>query len=243
MAKAKSTDDEDKLPPPTASIPVLPGKDAAGTYRNLAAAVTSPDLAAWRVVRAAEAKSGLAESLDTPALLAELQDQAKRTREGETGQQESMLINQATALQSLFARLAERAMGNDQVAPFEANMRMALRAQSQCRATLETLALMRNPPVIYAKQANIANGPQQVNNGPDPAREIETQQDKLSSAHELLPDTRASSAVIRTHPTPQDLGEVDRAANARGKGEGCSQRVQRRGKARTSRPGNTPARA
>ena len=30
--------------------------------------------------------------------------------------------------------------------------------------TLETLSNIKNPPVVYAKQANISNGPQQVNN-------------------------------------------------------------------------------
>lgn len=43
-------------------------------------------------------------------------------------------------------------------------MRLALKAQGQCRATLETLANLKNPPVVVARQANIANGPQQVNN-------------------------------------------------------------------------------
>jgi transposase InsO family protein len=44
-------------------------------------------------------------------------------------------------------------------------MRLALKAQSQCRATVEALAEMKNPkPVAYVQQANIANGPQQVNN-------------------------------------------------------------------------------
>ena len=43
-------------------------------------------------------------------------------------------------------------------------MRLALKAQSQCRATVETLATIKNPPVVYAKQANFANGHQQVNN-------------------------------------------------------------------------------
>jgi hypothetical protein len=37
------------------------------------------------------------------------------------------------------------------------------RAGHQCRATVETLALSKNPPV-FARQANIAHGPQQVNN-------------------------------------------------------------------------------
>jgi len=46
-----------------------------------------------------------------------------------------------------------------------------LKAQSQCRATLEALAAIKNPPIVYARQANIAAGPQQVNNGvPGPVR-------------------------------------------------------------------------
>ena len=40
-------------------------------------------------------------------------------------------------------------------------MRMALKAQNQCRMTLETLATIKNPPVVFAKQANTAQGPQQ----------------------------------------------------------------------------------
>ena len=43
---------------------------------------------------------------------------------------------------------------------------MALRAQNQCRMTLETIATIKNPSVVFAKQANIAAGHQQVNNGP-----------------------------------------------------------------------------
>ena len=75
-----------------------------------------------------------------------------------------MLIGQATALETLFSCLAARAMTCDQIPGFEMNMRMALRAQNQCRATLETLAAIKNPPVVFAKQANIAHGHQQVNN-------------------------------------------------------------------------------
>lgn len=40
-----------------------------------------------------------------------------------------------------------------------------LEAQAQSRATCETLAALKNPPV-FARQANISNGSQQVNNGP-----------------------------------------------------------------------------
>ena len=96
---------------------------------------------------------------------------------GSLAQVEAMLMNQATALQTVFARLVERGMGCTEVAPFEANLRMGLRAQSQCRATLETLAAIKNPAwVAFVRQANIAHGPQQVNNGvPEPSRTRENE--------------------------------------------------------------------
>ena len=46
----------------------------------------------------------------------------------------------------------------------ERYLKLAFKAQNQCRMTLETLTTIKNPPVVYAKQANIAHGPQQVNN-------------------------------------------------------------------------------
>ncbi len=57
------------------------------------------------------------------------------------------------------------------MAHFEAYARLALRAQAQSRATVQTLAEMKMP-TVFARQANIANGHQQVNNvmGGEPAR-------------------------------------------------------------------------
>jgi hypothetical protein len=46
------------------------------------------------------------------------------------------------------------------------HMRLAFKAQSQSRAAIETLAEIKNPrQVTFFKQANIAGGNQQVNNG------------------------------------------------------------------------------
>ncbi len=99
----------------------------------------------------------------------------------------------------------------------EGFMRLALRAQSQCRATLETLATIKNPPVIYAKQINQTTGPQQINNGtaaPSRKREIETETNKLSEGtHELLQDTRASGTTSGIDTTLETLGALDRAAH------------------------------
>lgn len=61
------------------------------------------------------------------------------------------------------------------LAHYEVFLKLALRAQSQCRATLEILALIKHPqPVAIVKQANIAAGPQQVNNVQPAAPQSET---------------------------------------------------------------------
>lgn len=209
---------------PRKEIPLEIAESDSGEVmaRKFAALATSPELAAYRVINGAERKSGLGDQIDVPTLLGAMRDQAVTVNNGDLRQAEAMLINQATALQTLFARLAERGMSCDAIQAFEANMRMALRAQSQCRATLETLALIKNPrQVAFVKQANIANGPQQVNNGIEPeasrARENENQQSKQSEAnHELLPDTRASALTGAIDPQMETLGEIHRAENARG---------------------------
>ena len=93
--------------------------------------------------------------------------------------------------------------------PANPTLRLALKAQSQCRATVETLAEIKNPAVIYARQANVTTGPQQENNGvPSRAREIETEQSKLSGgSRELLPDTRASQNESRINPPGGSRGQ------------------------------------
>jgi|WetSurMetagenome_2_1015567.scaffolds.fasta_scaffold32360_3 hypothetical protein len=83
-----------------------------------------------------------------------------------------MLAAQAAALNAMFRELARRASLNmgEYLDASERYMRLALKAQGQCRATLEMLAAMKNPPVVFARQANINNGGQQrVNNGAQPA--------------------------------------------------------------------------
>ena len=47
-------------------------------------------------------------------------------------------------------------------------------------AQLETLANIKNPPTVFAQQANIAHRPQQVNNGmPSRAEKTESPQNEL----------------------------------------------------------------
>jgi hypothetical protein len=154
-------------------------------------------------------------------LLEALREQAKAANAGNLEQAEAMLMNQAMALQSLFVRLAERGMGCTEAGPFETNMRIALRAQSQCRATLETLAAIKNPPMVIAKQANVTTGPQQVNNGvaavPSRAGETEIEQDKLLEASngERM-DTGTAGAASGGNQALAAVGAIHRAEDVGG---------------------------
>lgn len=79
---------------------------------------------------------------------------------------ERMLYGQAMTLQTIFTALSRRAANAEQLPQFQSAMSMAFKAQAQCRTTLEALAEIKNPrAVAFVRQANIANGPQQVNNG------------------------------------------------------------------------------
>ena len=182
---------------------------------KIAQLVASPALAASRAIQAVEGKGGFGKYLDTPELINCLRNQAAVVNGGDLALTEAMLMNQATTLQSLFSRLIERGMGCDHYPGFEANLKMALRAQSQCRATLETLAAIKNPPLVYAKQANVTTGPQQINNGTavtSRALENESQQTQLSGGkHELLPNARAQGLAGRIDPAMATVGEIHRA--------------------------------
>ena len=218
MVKKKTTKPETDAAQPLAP----PAQTAQGLMTQaLMAVVTGAEFAAVRVITSAEQSSGLVNNIDDAGALAlQLREQAMAVSGGDMTQVEAMLMNQATALQSLFARLAERGMGCDYAPAFEANMRMALRAQSQCRATLETLATIKNPPVLFAKQANVTTGPQQINNGtaaPSRTREIESEQSQLLRAsHGEWMDNGTAGAAIPSYSTVEALGEIDRAEVRRG---------------------------
>lgn len=101
----------------------------------------------------------------TAAFVAQL-EQAKRVRSGDMGDLEMLLTAQAGTLNALFVQLARTTSGTTNLDHLERLTRMMFRAQSQCRATVEAIAFVKNPgSAVFAKQANIAHGPQQVNNG------------------------------------------------------------------------------
>jgi hypothetical protein len=203
---------------PRKTIPCRSGPSIDEQGRSYAELLTSPELAAYRVIAMMQPKS-FSDDIDSPTLLETLRDQSAAANKGDLSHAEAMLMNQASSLQALFVRLSERAMEQSHMPHLEGFMRMALRSQNQCRMTLETLATIKNPPVIYAKQANIANGPQQVNNATVPqqpahAVKNQNQQNELLEAHPYEPlDTRAPGTPSRVDPAMATVGAIDGATD------------------------------
>ncbi len=123
-------------------------------------------------------------------LVKDLSDQGAKASSGDFSRLESMLAIQAHTLDALFNEYAVLAQLNirEHLPASESFMRLALKAQSQCRATIETLATVKNPPAVaFVKQANIASGHQQVNNGVgSTARGTSIQANELLESHERL---------------------------------------------------------
>ncbi|MCO5114785.1 MAG: hypothetical protein H6927_12045 [Burkholderiaceae bacterium] len=206
MASKKS-----KSSTPAAASPAIRDllKGAETPSQQLARLVTQSSGAASTVKRYTETDH----TLDSLDLLVELRQAGDEAVAGKLDRYERMLASQALTLDCMFQNLAERA-GRQQTLPgLETLLRMALKAQSQSRATVEALAAIKNP-MPYIRQANIAQGHQQVNNGRGRARaeKSESAPNKLLEVHDgqrLEPGAQAAAG--RADPALAAVGEIDRA--------------------------------
>lgn len=151
-----------------------------------------------------------------------LRETSSALRAGDLGAAEGLLVAQAVALNAMFAEMSRRAALNmgEYLPAMEAYMRLALRAQAQTRATVETLAAIKNPPVVFARQANISGGHQQVVNGSigatvrAPAGESpEAPNELLEASHGQRLDTGAKGEAGGADRRLAPVGAVHRAAD------------------------------
>jgi hypothetical protein len=162
---------------------------------------------------------------DLAELVDDLREQVKQVQGGDLSRVEAMLYGQAVTLQTIFTSLARKAVAQEYLKQFQVNLTLALKAQAQCRATLQALAEIKNPrPVSFVQQANIANGPQQVNNGPakpDQYAQAHAHAGKTEDArNELLEhqhghtlDTGAQAAPSGANSTMEAVAARKRPAN------------------------------
>ena len=165
---------------------------------------------------AIEAWSKFAGTVDLADLVSDLRERIKKVQGGDMQPVEAMLFGQAMTLETIFTSLARRATSQDYLNQFQAYLGMALKAQAQCRATLEALAEIKNPhPVAFVKQANISGGHQQVNNGMQPAQQAGSVQG--GGGVESLPTPEALTArypTQRIFPPGADIQTAGRVAQA-----------------------------
>jgi len=213
---ADSQDADDKN---VVTVPEVPGEDHDQT---IARARLHPVVRASTTMRHFD--SELAKN-SAFSIAKELGRHVENVKAGDMSRAESILISQANTLDVIFNMLAARAGMNVGQYPDAADryLRMALKAQSQCRTTLEALAEIKAPrSVAFIKQANIAEQ-QQVNNGPTvngashpPASAHGT--NSGNSSNELLEanhgerlDGGAAGAAGRTDSHLEAVGTVDRS--------------------------------
>lgn len=152
--------------------------------------------------------------VDIFASISILAKQIEDVKAGDLSCAETTLAAQANTLDLIFNSLAREAANSKLLNHFETYMRLALKAQSQCRTTYETLAEIKNPkPMSFIKQQNIGLN-QQVNN--DSAHS--TNEKPINSSNELLEvqngkrlDTRTEGSTIGTNQELEAVEVIDRS--------------------------------
>jgi hypothetical protein len=181
------------------------------------------------------ARGTVGDGLDLTATFNALQASGRAVQAGDLSGVEAVLAAQLVALNTVFGEMARRSALNmgEHLDATDRYMRLALRAQSQCRATAETLALIKQGPPVFARQANIAHGPQQVNNGiPHASRTDPRACEQSASGHPELLESRdgerldpgTAGTAGRGNPTVEAVGTEHRPEDARGQGAFAAKR-------------------
>ena len=189
--------------------------------RAVARIAISPSLQAAAAIKNYGKSLG---DLELTALVEELRYQVGQTIDGNLDRAEAMLTTQAHTLDAIFGNLAQRAIHAEYLSNFDTYLKLGLRAQSQCRATWETLAVIKNPMGrAYVGQANFAQN-QQINNEAKPSRtrEKEIPPNELLEKREHEPDKwldrGTPEETIRVDQVLETVGEIDRTTDASWKG-------------------------
>lgn len=157
-----------------------------------------------------------------------VQAKAAKVQGGDLSEVEATLAAQAVALDSIFNGLAKRAAQNmgQYMGATETYLRLALKAQAQCRATLETLAEVKYPKApTFVRQQNVAYQ-QQVNNSERTngnnrtsthahahGKSVNQSNELLEAQHGERLDSGAKGAAGGNDSHLEAVGTIDRPAN------------------------------
>lgn len=132
----------------------------------------------------------------------------KQVKSGDLSVPEEMLISQAFALNMAFNSLAARAARQQDASTMQMLMNLCFKAQNQSRATIDSLRQLKQPSqTTFVKQANIAQGHQQVNNLAE--KNITPQNELLRGDYAKL-DTKRTPTAEGVNSTLEAVDKVNR---------------------------------
>jgi len=179
------------------------------TERALARTVTSPECLSASVLTICQN----IQHTQINEMIKELKQQTAAVQSNDLSRAEGMLIAQAHTLDGLFARLTTNALTSTDMDKLERYMKLALKAQNQARATLQTLGELKAPKqVAFVKQANIGNQVQ-VNNAGSPSHARKNKKapnELLEVEHGEGLDARTAGAAGGADPTMAPVGAKHR---------------------------------
>ena len=192
-----------KVPVKNKTSVIVPMHNDEDPDEAVAKILTMPEVGAAGTIRS------LNDIHDVNALTKILSQQTADVVGGNMTRPEAMLLSQAHTLDALFNSLVMKGLGQSHMPHYESFLRLAYKAQSQCRSTLQTLSDIKNPSVVYAKQANITNGNQQINNGVPAPRT----QENIKYTNELLTElpnaTLDNRRTVEAIPVNSELATME----------------------------------
>lgn len=163
----KKVTDKNKTPPAKSKAKTLNILVETGKSRERLLAEVSLSSAMLNATTTGYFNKFVMGETDLTETISVMKEKVAKVNAGDLNALEATLTAQTVTLDAIFNEMARRAALNmgEYINAAETYMRLALKAQSQCARTIEVIANMKNPPIVYAKQMNVANGNQQVNNG------------------------------------------------------------------------------
>lgn len=170
----------------------------------------SSELLAAAVIQGYQ-KNVMGGDVDLEALIKGIMATCTQVNGGNLQTMEAMLVSQATALQTIFTDLAGKAQAQTYQKQFEVYLGLALKAQAQSRATISALVDLKYPrQATFVKQANIAHGPQQVNNVDMPSDAVASRGKKQKTEQNKLledDDGRLSIGMVTGKTATPESGD------------------------------------
>ncbi|KEO90262.1 hypothetical protein EH31_09230 [Erythrobacter longus] len=140
----------------------IEGEPEKSKERNLANVSLDPAASGMAATRMFNA--GSFGEQDSTELYLSLSDKGKAATSGDLTHYKAMLAAQADTLNSIFTELARRAALNmgEYISATEIYMRLALKAQAQCKANIEALDRLSNGRVQTVRHVHVNEGGQAV---------------------------------------------------------------------------------